>query len=330
VGRTEVSTGKSVAHSNSEHVAWPVTDFLQNCLHTVAAGRHHVLLIGAQHLVTSFYAGYIAESLPLPSSEESDEIAAAYAGAGLKVDASVRPVRAPGAAVASSRFLHRDRATTEFRLAAHGILLLRDLSAFNPLVLERIGNALHAERQSPDTFSDGSRRGVAQVVATMGACACGQLGKPLVEDQDPCRCSATEIAEHVRRIPLVFRSAIDVIVAVPFLDFDFTGSYIPSVDSRREGIAAAWNQDRRLAERVSPVDRLTDTAVKCVESFSPAGLRAGELEGKLIRVAATISNLAGTIAITDTDIRSAAVLVLPMCTFGESAARVEQRLGATR
>lgn len=312
-----MSTGKSLAYGNPVRVGWPVTDFVQRCLQTAAAGRHHVLLIGPQPLVTSLYANHIVESLPSPTSDESSEIAANYAAAGLRVDSSIRPVRTPDPTIAMSRFIHCASAPRlgELGLAAYGALLLRELPAFAPSVLERIGETLLLDR--PPVLRARSTAGVSgfpQVIATMSPCPCGRLGNPYVES---CTCSADAIAEQVREIPLTFRSVVDITLAVPFLEPDVKNSFVPPAESRREGIAAAWSHERNLECTVSPLNRLTSDALSCVESFTRSARREGEFRSKLVRVAATIANLAGTIAVTDTDIRAAALLVLPTCTFGE-------------
>jgi hypothetical protein len=315
-GGITVSTGKSPAYGNPVRVDWPVTDFFQRSLQTAAAGRHHVLLIGPQPLVTSFYANHIIESLPSPTSDESSEIATNYAAAGLRVDSRVRPVRVPDPTIAMSRFIHCASAPRlgELGLAAHGVLLLRELPAFAPSVLERIGGALLLERPVLRARSIAGGRGFPQVVATMSPCPCGRLGNPYVES---CTCSPDAIAEQVRQIPLTLRSAIDITLAVPFLEPNVRESFVPSVESRRERIAAAWSYERNLECTVSPLSRLTGDALFCVQSFTGSARREGEFRSKLVRVAATIANLAGTIGITDTDVRAAALLVLPMCTFGE-------------
>lgn len=254
---------------------------------------------------------------PAPAREERRHISVIYRAAGLETPSmTARPVREAEASVPLGRFVHAGaggRWLGEFGLASYGVLLLRDIDRFEPGVLERIGTILGVgSLGGPCRLSARSSRATPQLLATMTSCPCGHLGNPYVG----CKCTDVAIAEHGRKIPPAFRALFDVTMALPFVEPEESSmSAQDTLNAEREVVRAAWDyQEREVAAGMST--RLTGDALVSVEAFArpPVG---GEIGVRLIRVAASIADLSATSAITDTDIRAAAVFVLPASTFVE-------------
>lgn len=312
-------------HSSSIEIefrfVWPISRFVVRALKVVATGQHHLLLVGPR-AATALLAARLIDILPGPSPVEARAISENYAASGLRIEEGTRPVRSPDRSVALSRFTLSASAPRlgELGLSAHGVLQLRDVLEFDAVVLERLGEALRLD--APEVPNLGREqwglRSAPLVVATMDACPCGNLSNPHLE----CQCDGATVASFHRRLAPAMRDVCHVVMCVPFEE-----PRLPSAEagveesaSSRDGVAAAWAFRTRLAEQgITIHSRLTRAAVECTESFvgkKPMERVAGV---RLLRVATTVANLAGSVMVTDTEVRDAAAFVVPTRTFSEMA-----------
>jgi predicted ATPase with chaperone activity len=314
---TKKAAGTQPASSGG--VSWRIPTTLRHALVTVAAGRHHTLIIGPQRDVSLWLARRIPRLLPAPTREEARRIRTHHRAAGVKWGSCGRPVREADGYLPLGRYAPRPEDDSawlgELGLAAHGVLLLADLQRSSPPPLERIASVIDLVRLTGfSRLSGAASRATPQIVATMTTSRCGRLGDPHVE----CRCGNESIADHSRRIPASFRSLFDVTMAVPFLDPEAKQhDHVDTLAADRELVDAAWRHQERDTS-LSASMRLSGDALACVESYvGPPGGWGAFIGARLIRVAASIADLSGENEIHDVDVRTAALLVLPMTTFVE-------------
>lgn len=171
-------------------------------LEIAAAGRHHVLLVGAQFMRHHYFARALIGILPPLSSKEVMETAAVHSAAGFafggtELGIGVAPFRAPHYTVSAMGILGGDNRIGEVTLAHHGILVLYDLNEFARSTLESLDEPL-----STGTVTRG--RGYTritlparcQIVATMFPCPCRMSQTKL----NPCLCSEERIDHYHARV----------------------------------------------------------------------------------------------------------------------------------
>ena len=199
----------------------------------------------------------------------------------------------------------------EISLAHHGVLFLDELPEFSRIVLESLREPLES---GCVTISRASRQASFparfQLVAAMNPCPCGTLGDPAV----PCRCSPGQIARYRARISGPLLDRIDLHVEVPRVrDDDESEPSEPSSTVReRVGAARAMQMDRAA----KPNQRLSvgELRVHCALAPSSRRLLSRAMEklhlsararGRVLRVARTIADLAGSEHIDDEHVAEA-------------------------
>ena len=293
----------------------------RRALEVAAAGGHSLLLIGPPGSGKSMLAQRLPGILPPMTEDEALETAAlqSLAGRGFRVEAwRKRPFRNPhhtASAIALVGGGGRPR-PGEISLAHHGVLFLDELTEFDRSVLEVLREPLEsghivisrAGRQSefPARF---------QLVAAMNPCPCGHLGDPAGD----CRCGDAKVAAYRGRISGPLLDRIDLHIEVPRVPTEVLAGDEPAESS---AVVAA----RVLAARQRQLDRQGranaqvegPAVVSRVDAERPAHqLLAGAMRQlalsarayhRVLRVARTIADLAGSTTVTTRHVSEAITL----------------------
>ena len=280
-----------------------------------AAGGHNVLLIGAPGTGKSMLAKRLPGILPPMTREESVETAKIYSVAGLLPRGSglmtARPFRSPhhSASPVSLAGGGSQFRPGECSLANAGVLFLDELPEFSRESLEVLRQPLE-DGQITISRAAGSATYPSrfQLVAAMNPCKCGYFGHPT----RPCTCSPNAVRQYRSRISGPLLDRIDLCVEmdpISFNELHGTGQGESSAQLRAQVLAARAVQTQRFAAlgytgvhcnaqlaagQVRQVCRLTPGAQQVLRSaYTRLGLSARSHD-RLLRVARTIADLAGT------------------------------------
>ena len=292
---------------------------------TVAvAGGHNILMIGSPGSGKTMLARRIPGILPPMSVEEALEVSRIHSVAGEAKGAgrfvTRRPFRAPHHTVSSIGLLGGGvhALPGEVSLAHRGVLFLDEFAEFPRPALEVLRQPLEdghvcvsraaAAYDFPSEF---------MLVAAMNPCPCGWYG----DQAHACRCSPTAILKYQSRVSGPLLDRIDIQVEVP------------SVDARRlpmmeHGEPSAAIRERVMRARALQAERYRDmpgvrtnaqvrsrhladvcrfTAKdreRLVRTIERLNLSARAYD-KVLRVARTLADLAGSEGVRDEDLLAA-------------------------
>ncbi|MEM6729531.1 MAG: YifB family Mg chelatase-like AAA ATPase [Pseudomonadota bacterium] len=283
----------------------------KRAIEIAAAGRHHLLMVGAPGSGKSMLAARIPSILPQLSAREALETSMIHSLAGLLDEGGIsraRPFREPHHTASMAAIVGGGRGAKpgEISLAHNGVLFLDEFPEFPRAVLETL-------RQPIETGSIMVARANAHVrypsrfmlVAAANPCRCGGSGEPGFV----CKRGPACAEDYMGRISAPLMDRIDLRVEVPpvaFADLD-----LPACGDRSETIAARVArardvQARRYAE--VPAARVNadieGALLEEVAAPSTEGLallrKAAEKFGlsargyhRVMRVARTIADLEG-------------------------------------
>jgi magnesium chelatase family protein len=293
----------------------------KRALEIAAAGRHSLLFVGPPGAGKSMLAQRLPSLLPPLTEDEALEAAALASLAGRFAPERwrERPFRAPhhtasGVALVGGGSNPRPG---EISLAHHGVLFLDELPEWDRRVLEVLREPLEsgvinisrAARQStfPAQF---------QLVSAMNPCPCGWLGHV----SGRCRCAPDQVARYRGRVsgPLIDR--LDLAIEVPSVVADAlalsSGDQVSgerSADVRARVANAHANQQARqgksnarltVAEIAQHCRPAPEAETLLAQAMARLSLSARAYH-RILKVARTIADLAGSANITATHVAEA-------------------------
>jgi magnesium chelatase family protein len=291
-------------------------------LEIVAAGGHHLLMVGPPGAGKTMLARRLPTLLPPLDREESIEVTRVWSAAGLRAaqDGLIkeRPFRAPHHSASRAALVGGGMVLRpgEVSLAHRGVLFLDELPEFSRDCLEALcepveeGQVVISRRSGALTFP-----AACTVIAAMNPCPCGYLGHP----QRACQCTSAAVQGYRAKVSGPLLDRIDAVIDVPPVTTFEPDLADPSESSAavRERVMAAVRfraeRDRRLpgvlpALSSPPSDSWTGGGAAVVGWLSKEArtllqqaLTRGVISGRgytrAVRLARTIADLDGVLEV---------------------------------
>lgn len=288
----------------------------KRALIVAAAGNHHLLMIGSPGTGKTLLAQRIGTIMPQLHPEESLETTRIWSAVGrLERGQSLivkRPFRSPHHTISEAGLVGggSNPAPGEISLAHNGILFLDELPEFNRRTLEVLRQPLE-DHCVTISRAMGSVTFPARLmlVAAMNPCPCGYRGDP----RRQCHCNPMQIERYLSRIsgPLLDRIDIHIEVpAVPFRELSDEAIGTTSEKMREQVMVAREIQQKRFTGQAGMVNgKMTAKQIRqhCKTTSDAEALLKQAMEemgfsarahDKILRVARTLSDLAGANLIT--------------------------------
>jgi magnesium chelatase family protein len=296
----------------------------RRALEVAAAGNHNLLFIGPPGAGKTMLARRLPGVLPGLSQAEALEVTAIHSVAGLLSSSGLlptRPFRAPHHTVSEVGLVGGGDSPRpgEVSLAHHGVLFLDELAEFRRAALEALrqpledGSVTISRAQAKATFPARPL-----LVGAMNPCACGFRG----DGTGRCACSAERVRAYRARLsgPLLDRIDIHVVlppVSVTALQHADGGEPTLPVRRRVEVARAIARERHAKGEARAPtnallaacdLERVAGLCERGSSLLASAALRlalSARAYGKILRVARTLADLEGAVAILPSHVAEA-------------------------
>ncbi len=284
-----------------------------------AAGFHHLLMVGTPGSGKTMLARRLPYLLPPLARAEALEVTRIHAAAGRLMRGLVQqpPFRAPHHTTSDAGLIGGGAVPKpgEISLAHRGVLFLDELPEFPRRTLEVLRQPLEdgvvTVSRARASFTFPARF---LLVAAMNPCPCGWYGDP----EHACTCSLTARQHYIGRISGPLLDRFDLVVSVPRLtaaELSRAPEGEPTAVVRERVLAA---RERMSARQGKPNGELVgrELAEALELSAGARGLLAtaarklaltGRSYDKVQRVARTIADLAGAVAVEEAHVAEALV-----------------------
>jgi magnesium chelatase family protein len=282
---------------------------LRHALEVSAAGGHSLLMIGPPGAGKSLAASRLPSIMPPLARREALEVARIASSCGRLAAAGLRggrPFRAPHHTISPAALVGGGNppGPGEATLAHRGVLFLDELCEFRRDTLEALRAPLEAGWVS--IARAGAGRGLPcrfMLVAAANPCPCGR------GEADPeCSCAPAAIQRYQAKLSGALADRIDVLATVrqPSAAEMAGEPGESSVAVRSRVVAARERQETRLGAGRCNAEMTPGEARDCVVSEEAAALLAesysrrrlsGRAHDRVLRLAQTIADLAGTLEI---------------------------------
>ena len=298
-------------------------EFAKRALTVAASGAHNVIMLGSPGSGKTMLARRLPTILPPLTADESLETTRIYSAVGKLAPGEAllctRPFRSPHHSISGAGMVGGGSVPQpgEISLSHHGILFLDELPEFNRNSLEALRQPLEEGKVTISRAAHSTTFPADFILcAAMNPCPCGFLGDP----KKPCKCAPMMVEKYMGRIsgPLLDRIDLHIEVPpVPFEDLSKPGDGTGSAAMREQVFAARAVQAKRFDSKAGGLNgRMTSKQIRehCVldadgqsalkDAMDALGLSA-RAHDRILRVARTVADLAGSDTITQDHVAEA-------------------------